>query len=80
MREEDYTFVTLDSEDTLLSDAVVVDVEEDGGLLDAVMIDDADQDMSDFIVLSDDTVLLSDAGMLNIDSMSLDNTDISFLV
>lgn len=80
MREEDYTFVTLDSDDMLLSDAVVVDVEEGGELQDAVMIDENDLDTTDFITLSDDTVFMSDADMLDMDSMDLANSDIAFLV
>lgn len=80
MQEEDYTFVTLDSDDALLSDAVVVDVDEGNDLLDAVMIDDNSLDSADFITIADDTVMLSDADMVDMYSMDLDGTDISFLI
>lgn len=82
MQEEDYTFVTLDSDDALLADAVVVDVDEGNDLLDAVMIDDDSLDTTDFITLADDTVMLSDADMVDMHSMDLDmdGTDISFLI
>ena len=60
MHENDYTFVTLDTseEAPLLNDAVVVDVEGDGGILEAVMLDDVQADSTDFITLSDDTVMM----------------------
>lgn len=79
MQEEDYTFVTLDSEDAVLADAVVVDVDEGGYLLDAVTIDDG-LETADFITLADDTVMLSDVDMVDMHSMDMDCTDISFLV
>ena len=40
MQEEDYTFVTLDSEDTNLSEAVILDVDGENDLSDIVMIDE----------------------------------------
>lgn len=81
MQEEDYTFVTLDSDEAVLADAVVVDVDEGGYLLDAVTIDDSFE-TADFITLSDDTVMLSDVDMVDMHSidMDMDSTDISFLV
>lgn len=81
MQEEDYTFVTLDSDEALLADAVVVDVDEGGYLLDAVTIDDSFE-AADFITLSDDTVMLSDVDMVDMHSIDIDMdcTDISFLV
>ena len=60
MQAEDYTFVTLDSDDTLMSDAVVVDVDDDVDLLGAVTIDD---DAADFITIDDDSLLSSDVDM-----------------
>ena len=54
MQEEDYTFVTLDSDDAILTDAVIVDVDGENDLSDIVMIDER-IDVSDFITLSDDT-------------------------
>jgi|GEM_PF-286590 len=64
MQEEDYTFVTLDSDDAILTDAVIVDVDGENDLSDVVMIDES-IDVSDFITLSDDTIMLSDADMLD---------------
>ena len=58
MQEEDYTFVTLDSDDAILTDAVIVDVDGENDLSDVVMIDES-IDVSDFITLSDDTIMLS---------------------
>ena len=39
MQEEDYTFVTLDSDDAILTDAVIVDVDGENDLSDVVMTD-----------------------------------------
>ena len=76
MQEEDYTFVTLDSDDAILTDAVIVDVDD---LSDVVMIDES-IDVSDFITLSDDTIMLSDADMLDTYSTDIDGSDISFIL
>lgn len=75
MQEEDYTFVTLDSDDA----AVIVDVDGGNDLSDAVMIDES-IDASDFITLSDDTIMLSDADMLDTYSTDIDGSDISFIL
>ncbi len=83
MHENDYTFVTLDNseEAPLLGDAVVVDVDGDGGILDAVMLDDVQTDSTDFITLSDDTVIISDANVMDDGfSIDIDGADISFIV
>ena len=83
MHENDYTFVTLDNseEAPLLGDAVVVDVEGDGGILEAVMLDDVQADSTDFITLSDDTVMMSDTDMMDdAFSIDVDGSDISFMV
>lgn len=83
MHENDYTFVTLDNseEAPLLGDAVVVDVEGDGGILEAVMLDDVQVDGTDFITLSDDTVMMSDTDMMDdAFSIDVDGSDISFMV
>ena len=77
MQEEDYTFVTLDS--AMLLDAVIVDVDGGSDLLDVVMIDE-DIDTSDFITLSDDTIMLSDADMQDAYSTDVDGSDISFIL
>lgn len=79
MQEEDYTFVTLDSDDPILTDAVVVDVDNGNDLSDFVMIDD-NLDTPDFITLSDDTVMLSDADVLDTYSTDIDGADIDFIV
>ena len=79
MQEEDYTFVTLDSDDFMLADAVIVDVDGGHDLSDAVMIDES-IDASDFITLSDDTIMLSDADMLDTYSTDIDGADISFIL
>ena len=73
MQEEDYTFVTLDT------DAVIVDVDGENDLSDVVMIDES-IDVSDFITLSDDTIMLSDADMLDTYSTDIDGSDISFIL
>ena len=48
MQEEDYTFVTLDSDDAILTDAVIVDVDGENDLSDVVMIDES-IDVSDLL-------------------------------
>lgn len=80
MQAEDYTFVTLDSDDTLLSDAVVVDVDDDMDLLGAVIIDDAET--ADFITIADDSMVLSDADLMDVQTLDIDveGSDISFLI
>ena len=79
MQEEDYTFVTLDSDDAILTDAVIVGVDGENDLSDVVMIDES-IDVSDFITLSDDTIMLSDADMLDTYSTDIDVSDISFIL
>lgn len=82
MQENDYTFVTLDSpeEALLLADAVVVDVDGDDGILDAVMLDDVQADSMDFITMSDDSVMGWDAGMDSNLSIEVEGADISFII
>lgn len=82
MLENDYTFVTLDSpeEAPLLADAVVVDVDGDDGILDAVMLDDVQADSMDFITMSDDSVMGWDAGMDSNLSIEVEGADISFII
>lgn len=79
MQEEDYTFVTLDSDDSLLSDVVLVDVDGGNDLTDIVMIDETSE-VSDFITLSEDTIMLSDADMLDAYTTDIDGSDISFMI
>lgn len=82
MQENDYKFVTLDSpeEAPLLADAVVVDVDGDDGILDAVMLDDVQADSMDFITMSDDSVMGWDAGMDSNLSIEVEGADISFII
>lgn len=81
MQENDYTFVTLDTteESPLLEDAVVVDVDGEDGLLDAVMLDDS-QATTDFITLSDDTVMMLDSDSMDDLSIDVDGIDVSFIL
>ncbi|MDF9829613.1 hypothetical protein [Parabacteroides sp. PF5-6] len=79
MHEEEYTFVTIDSDQADWSDAVIVDLDNDDMLLDAVVIDEGFEG-ADFITLSDDTIMLSDADMLDMSSgLDLDSSDIIIL-
>ena len=82
MHENDYTFVTIDNEEDapLLSDAVVVDVDGNDGILDAVMLDDVPVDGTDFITLSDDSVVMPDSDdVSDFISIDVDGSDISFI-
>lgn len=77
MQKEEYTFVTIDDEnDGLFSDAVVVDLDNDT-LADGIVIIDEDFDNHTFITMADDTVILSDADMINSYSSDMDDMDIS---
>lgn len=79
MHEEEYTFVTIDSDQSDWSDAVIVDMDNDELLPDAVVIDEGFEG-SDFITLSDDTIMLSDADMLDMSSgLDIDSSDIIIL-
>lgn len=83
MHENDYTFVTIDNEEDapLLSDAVVVDVDGNDGILDAVMLDDVPVNGTDFITLSDDSVVMPDSDdVSDFISIDVDGSDISFIL
>lgn len=83
MHENDYTFVTIDNEEDapLLSDAVVVDVDGNDGILEAVMLDDVPVDGTDFITLSDDSVVMPDSDdVSDFISIDVDGSDISFIL
>jgi hypothetical protein len=80
MQEEEYTFVTLDSDDSMFSDAVVVDVDSENDLSGIVMVDDEGVDVSDFITLSDDTIVLSDMDIQDAFSADIDGADVSFMI
>ncbi len=79
MHEEDYTFVTIDSDDTLFSDAVIVDMDSDIDLQGVVVIDES-LDNPDFITISDDTIMLSDADMIDSYSSDMNDLDISIMI
>jgi hypothetical protein len=64
--QEEYTFVTIDDTDSLLLDAVVIDMDND--------------DAADFITLSDDTIMLSDADMIDAYSSEISDMDISIMI
>jgi hypothetical protein len=68
MKEDDYTFVTIDETDSSFDGAVVIDIDNDFYMDGAVTIDD-NMDNADFITMSDDTV------MLDIDCGSFDSGD-----
>lgn len=79
MQEDDYTFVTLDSNDMMMSDAVIVDVDGENDMAEAVMIDEG-VDTSDFITLSDDTDMFGNGEMLDTYSTDIDGSDIAFIL
>ncbi|GHT35310.1 hypothetical protein AGMMS49574_24450 [Bacteroidia bacterium] len=79
MQEEEYTFVTIDDNDSLLSDAVVIDMDGSDDYMGAIVIDE-NMDGSDFITLSDDTIMLSDADMIDSYSSDISDMDISIMI
>ena len=81
MQEDDYTFVTIDNEESILTDAVIVDVDDAMDLSEIVMIDDS-ADYTDFITLSDDIVMLSEADMSDLYAIDIDmdGGDISIMI
>ena len=84
MKEEEYTFVTLDGNEAMPADAVLVDVDKlDADLSEAVMVDDMDfveVEHEDFITLADDTVMLSDVDTLDLTTTDMNDADITFIV
>lgn len=84
MQEEEYTFVTLDGNEAIPADAVLVDVDKlDADLSEAVMVDDMDfveVEHEDFITLADDTVMLSDVDTLDLTTTDMNDADITFIV
>jgi hypothetical protein len=79
MQEEEYTFVTIDSDDSLFADAVVIDMDSSDDLAGIVTIDES-MDSSDFITLADDTIMLSDADMIDTYSSDISDMDISIMI
>ncbi|MDR0536692.1 MAG: hypothetical protein LBH04_01380 [Tannerellaceae bacterium] len=80
MQQEEYTFVTIDDNDsTLFDDAVVIDLDDDSDIMDAIVIDES-TDGSDFITLADDTVMLLDADMIDSYSSDISDMDISIII
>ena len=84
MQKEEYTFVTLDGNEAMPADAVLVDVDKlDADLSEAVMVDDMDfveVEHEDFITLADDTVMLSDVDTLDLTTTDMNDADITFIV
>ena len=84
MQEEEYTFVTLDGNDAMPADAVLVDVDNlDADLSEAIMMDDTDfveVEHQNFITLADDTVMLSDVDTLDMTATDMNDADITFIV
>ena len=84
MQEEEYTFVTLDGNEAMPADAVLVDVDKlDADLSEAVMVDDMDfveVEHEDFITLADDTVMLSDVDTLDLTTTDMNDADMTFIV
>ena len=79
-KAEEYTFVTIDNGDFMdASESFIVDVESDTLSFDAVMLDD-DMSGSDLITLSDDTVFITDADVIDMSSIDLDDSDASFML
>ncbi|MDR1556497.1 MAG: hypothetical protein LBS88_05630 [Tannerellaceae bacterium] len=79
MQEEEYTFVTIDDADSLFSDVVVIDMDNDDNLAGVIVIDES-MDSPDFISLSDDTIMLSDADMIDSYSSDISDIDISIMI
>lgn len=79
MQEDDYTFVTLDSDNIVMSNAVIVNVDSESNMAEAVMIDEG-SDTSDFITLSDDSGMFADRDMLDIYLTDIDGADIAFIL
>ena len=84
MQEEEYTFVTLDGNEAMPADAVLVDVDNlDANLNDAIAVDEADfvdVEYQDFITLADDTVMLSDVDTMDMTVTDMNDADITFIV
>jgi hypothetical protein len=79
MQEEEYTFVTIDDTDSLFSDAVVIDMDSDDSLSGIIVMDES-ADTPDFITLSDDTIMLSDADMIDSYTSDISDIDISIMI
>jgi len=72
------SFCTYDGDFNDVSEGFIVDV--DGELsFDAIMLDE-EQVGSDLITLSDDTVFMTDADVIDMSSMDLDDSDASFML
>ena len=80
-KAEEYTFVTIDNDGGIMdaSESFIVDVESDTLSFDAVMLDD-DMSGSDLITLSDDTIFMTDADVIDMSSIDLDDSDASFML
>ena len=76
--------MTLDGNEAMPADAVLVDVDKlDADLSEAVMVDDmnfVEVEHEDFITLADDTVMLSDVDTLDLTTTDMNDADITFIV
>ena len=76
--------MTLDGNEAMPADAVLVDVDKlNADLSEAVMVDDMDfveVEHEDFITLADDTVMLSDVDTLDLTTTDMNDADITFIV
>ncbi|MCD8264814.1 MAG: hypothetical protein LUD02_12240 [Tannerellaceae bacterium] len=79
MKEEDYIFIAEDAPDMEMSDAVVIDMNQDGEASGYIFIDEA-QDGSDFITIAEDTEMMSDIEMFDMGSIDIDGLDIEILI
>ncbi|WP_080904807.1 hypothetical protein [Parabacteroides sp. Marseille-P3160] len=78
MNDEEYTFVSLDGEEAMMNDAIVIDMDDHDVVSDFVMLDDVhNNDAGDFILFDDP----SDHG-IDLDSFisNIDEGDISFIL
>ena len=84
MQEEEYTFVTLDGNEAMPADTVLVDVDNlDANLSEAIAVDEAnfvEVEHQDFITLADDTVMLSDVDTMDMTVTDMNDADITFIV
>ena len=76
--------MTLDGNEAMPADAVLVDVDKlDADLSEAVMVDDMDcveVEHEDFITWADDTVMVSDVDTLDLTTTDMNDADITFIV
>jgi len=79
MKEQDYIFIAEDHPDMEMSDAVVIDMNQDTDTADYIYIDEV-QDGSDFITIAEDTEMMSDIDLFEMGSADMDGLDIEILI